>query len=278
MELQYTQECKYVFIEGSKIQTQSSTLYKAYDCKRNNRIVAVKCVKINPRFSRQELAKAQGEVIAMLAIREKCENIPLIYDYYYDEKSHILYIIMEWVDGKDLGHYMSKNLVGEREFIGWMKKLCDILTEMERKRMYHKDIKPTNIMIDDNKKFYLIDFNISLSKTNLIEGTPIYQAPEAGINSNYTGREKVDMYAMGVIMYEYYLGRFPQAGKEYYASINDTKTWSKFVEPINNTELVKKISPQMSDIITRCMKYFPTDRYSNYRELKAALNQVERKK
>ena len=278
MEISYQKKCSYILVEDSKKETMFSTVYKAFDIALNNRLVAVKCVNINKDKKRQECSIAKQEILAMVKIREKCENIPMIYDFFYDENACKMYIIMEWVEGETLADIFRRGDLSEGRFISYIVKLVYVLCLMEEMGIYHKDIKPSNIIIRDfgkeNEKLYLIDFNISLSQINPIEGTPLYRAPEVGTKLKYVKRDKVDMFAVGVMLYEYYLGRTPQPLKEYYDSIDDNFSWSMFVSPKANENLKRNISDQMNQIIEVCMKYNPTERYDSNRSLLRELRKI----
>ena len=90
--------------------------------------------------------------------------------------------------------------------------------------------------------------------------------------SKYAGREKVDMFAIGVIMYEYYTGQVPKRPREYIASENALE-WEKFIEPKQkNPEINNKIN----DCITKCMKMNPKERFANNYELMQNLKNIAR--
>lgn len=281
MELFYQKECRYILVEETKKETMFSTVYKAYDTGLNNRAVAIKCIKINPNNRKQEYAIAKQEILAMITIRERCENIPMIYDYFYDEKKDMMYIVMEWVEGETLEKIFEIRNLSEYKFISYMIKLVNVLCIMEECGIYHKDIKPSNVMVrdfgKDNEKLYLLDFNISLSPVNAIEGTPLYRAPEVGTKLKYTRRERVDMFAIGVILYEYYLGRTPAPAREYYESADDNSKWKLFVCPKDNCDIKRNVSDNINRIIEKCMKYNPNDRYDNNRSLLFELKNCLRK-
>lgn len=271
MLLEYKKEHNYNLIEESKIETECGGLFQAQDFDLQ-RTVAIKCIRIegnNAREKQQFLQKSMSEVKAMVSLGEENLCIPKIYDTHYDEKKSELYIIMEWIKGKTLSKSME---VPELAYLQWMIELCDILLVMERKHIYHKDIKPSNIMITEKNKLYLIDFNISISTPNLVEGTVNYKAPEMALNSKYQGREKVDMFSIGVILYEYYTGSVPIKTVDYAQNRSrGAFEWDKFIEPI---EKKPSINTDVNSIIKKCMNLDPKQRYRNYADLKNELVKV----
>ena len=271
MVLEINRKHSYNLIEETKIETECGALYQAQDLDLY-RTVAVKSIRIEGN-SRQEknanYQKALTEVKAMVSIGEENLNIPKIFDVYYDERQSVLYIVMEWIKGNSLATHMDSPELG---FLQWMIDLCDILSVMERKHIYHKDIKPQNVMITDSGKLYLIDFNISISTPNLVEGTVNYKAPEMSPNSKYVGREKVDMFAIGVMLYEFYTGSVPVRTVDYAKNRQrGAFAWDKFVEPKEKNSAVKD---GVNAIIVKCMKLDPKERFRNNNELKNELVKV----
>ncbi|PES23083.1 protein kinase domain-containing protein, partial [Bacillus thuringiensis] len=89
------------------------------------------------------------------------------------------------------------------QVINWAKELLDALSYLQNqpKPIGHADIKPGNVMVNDEGKLVLIDFNISRREddSKLIGATPRYAAPDAhliGIDAS------IDTYALGVLLYE----------------------------------------------------------------------------
>lgn len=261
------------FLVEDSILTGNSAIYRAVD-RKLNRDVCIKKVALGQagkiRESNLKDAKHEIQVLAKFSNGQ----VPHIYDYFVDQNN--LYIVMQWVEGETLENILKRKNLSEYEFITWMIQLCDILSELEKNKIHHKDIKPANLMINQNRKLVLIDFNISLSLTNVVEGTPGYKAPEMRKETNIHGREKVDMFAMGVIMYEFYKGASLHLGQEYSKRSyrRGAKAWDRFIEPI---ETYPKMNKDMSDIIVRCMKYDPNQRYKDYKELKQKLIEAQRK-
>lgn len=273
MLLEFQNNQMYNLIEESKIITECGALYKAQDLE-FNRTIAIKVVDIqgeNKNEKKSSYEKAYSEVRAMVSLGEENLPIPSVYTTYYDDKESKLYIMMDWIKGDTLATHMKEP---EMKFLQWMIELCDILDSMEKKHIYHKDIKPSNIMIDGKGKLFLIDFNISISVPNLIEGTINYKAPEMAPNSKYVGREKTDMFSIGVMLYEYYAGNVPVRGSEYAKNRSrGAYEWDKFISPKEKND---DICGDVEAIILKCMKLDPKQRYRNYADLKWALEKALR--
>lgn len=264
MDLIFDSKHEYFVMEDQVIKTGNTIVYKAND-KKLNREVAIKEIPIKDKTG----LKAAMHEIQVLAKFSDGE-VPYVYDYHIQNNK--LYIIMQWIQGDSLEKKLDKKQVTEKELTKWMMELCEILEKLSIFNIYHKDIKPANLMIK-NGRLVLIDFNISMNLTSIFEGTVAYKAPEMGRNSKDVRRDKVDMYAIGVILYEFYKGSVPKIGQEMFSpSIRSSeKTWTKFIEPIVNHPEIDK---RMNEIITRCMKYNPAQRYESYSKLKHDLKLV----
>lgn len=263
---------RYNLDDNNKIETSTGVVYFSQDLDLMRRVL-IKVTRISGNNKKEiELSKkkAMAEVRAMVAIEEERVNIPKIYSVHFDENKSELCVVMEYIKGNTLRELISS--ANEENFIKWMCELSRILTVLERKRIYHKDIKPENIIIGPRNEVYLIDFDISVSVPNQQEGTIFYKAPEMDMGSKYPGREKCDMFAIGVMMYEYYTGKLPKRPIEYSAD-SEKFVWKKFIEPQQKNP---EIDSYVNDIVVKCMKMNPKERYQNNNELANKLNSALR--
>ncbi len=268
MELIFTKEHRYSLIEESKVESSLGALYQALD-HQLGRKVAVKCVEIPGETKAQQAANlrlAYAEVSAMIRVSEAAMQTPRVLDTYYDTQKGIFYIVMEWVQGQALRELMRSP---EPRFKRWMTELCTILEAMQRQRpqVYHKDIKPDNIMIRQvDDRLMLIDFNISCSLPRQEEGTLHYRAPEMTAMLTTPSRDKVDIFSIGVMLYEYFTGSVPVMGTDYARNrMRGPLVWDTFVAP---KEKNPAISQGINDLIVRCMQLDPKARYASMGDLK----------
>lgn len=174
---------------------------------------------------------------------------------------------MQWIAGATLREKINRNKDIQRS-VKWIMDLCGILYYMHRNRYQHRDLKPENIQITPTNEVYLLDFNITLKTPNKHSGTPAYAAPEMLPDYAIVGNDQVDIFSIGKLLYELLAGVRPMHQEHYYGTDSHSKEWSRFVEP-------KEINPQITDslneVIIKCMKLNPTDRYLNAQDLKNAL-------
>lgn len=268
MEIQFKNYHKYRVNTDNAINTFNSSFYKARDLTLS-RNVGLKVIDFNKICKREDksniLKLCLNEVRAMIDIGDMTPYVPCIFDDYYDEGNNVFYIAMQIINGDSLDKKMN---VTPDQFLQWIINLCDILVLMDKRHLHHKDIKPDNIIIDNRNQLYLIDFNISIIPPNLYTGTQHYKAPEMKRHIT-TDTSKIDMFSIGVILYKFFTKILPTEGEYYIVPrINNAEQWDDFLEP---NELNKEILPSINDVIVKCMKYHPKDRYYNYNELKRAL-------
>ena len=276
MEIAFNEFFKYRMIDDDKIETGNSTIYKAQDLE-FNRTVCVKSIrfdKSSPSFQ-EHRKRAMLEVKSLIAISELTMHVPSVYNVYFDDKNATLYIIMQWINGNTLTQVMDK--ISPSAFLKYMIELCEILEKLEFRKMSHKDIKPSNIMITPDNEICLIDFNLSISVPNQVEGTQNYKAPEMDLNSRSPSRNKVDIFSVGVIMYQFFTGKIPVRGIDYAIQSRRRNSssfeWDAFIEPVS---IRPDLSQNINNIIVKCMKLNPDHRYIKAKDLKRDLIFAER--
>lgn len=277
MELKFTSEHTYIPVDSTRKESGMTTVYTALD-KEYGRGVFIKEVRIegeNARIKEKNLHQAMLEVKAMMKVEEATCFTPRIYETFLNAEKSALYIVMQLIKGKSLREYMRK--ASSLMMVEWMVSLCDILSALEQCRLQNKDVKPENIIITPSKFLYLIDFDISISAPTRNIGTKCYRAPEMIKRDDIheTSRNKVDIFAVGVMLYEFFTGSVPQEdGSDYDISpFGDRKGWDTFISPREKNPDVPEV---INDIVIKCMKLRPEDRYPNAAALKRALMEAQR--
>ena len=203
-------------------------------------------------------------------------NIVKLLDF--QEQKDGLFLIMEYIDGKQLNDYIKQDTgpITEKELIPLFSKVLSAIDYAHGKGLVHRDIKPANILITPEKDVKLIDFGIAknddedhgLTKTGVQVGTVSYMSPEQ-VNAEKKIDKLTDIYSLGVTLFQMAVGQSP-----YVAATNSFKIQLKIVnEPFPNP---KDIYPSVSDklvaIIEKATKKDKKDRYQSCEEFKQALN------
>jgi serine/threonine protein kinase len=147
-------------------------------------------------------------------------NIIQVYEL-NEDREHGYYMALEYLEGQDLSELAPQYPLP----VGWMtpiiRQVCSALTATHKAGIVHRDLKPSNIFLLPEKPHpcvKLLDFGIakqqktdhSLTRTGMILGTPAYLAPEQMLGQkDYSQGASVDIYAVGVILYQLLTGKLP---------------------------------------------------------------------
>lgn len=142
-------------------------------------------------------------------------NIVTVYEYGEDEES--AYLVMEYVEGRTLAQLLQADpLPAEGVLLRWMDQLLDALECAHRHGVWHRDVKPANLIVAPDGTLKVTDFGIAriassaLTQAGAAIGTPGYMAPEQYLGEDID--QRVDVFAAGVLLYRLLAGRPPFAG------------------------------------------------------------------
>ncbi len=213
--------------------------------------------------------------------RLKHPNIVQVYDFEYDSESESYYMVMEFIDGPTLkDRLFDLNTNGERfpvpETIRIVRSAANALAYAHQRSMIHRDVKPANLMLDDDGRVVLTDFGIAKIVTGAqftasggMVGTPAYMAPEQGLGE--AGDERSDIYSLGVILYQLATGRLPYDAETPLAII------LKHVnDPLPRPSLYcPEIAEDLEQIICKVLEKDPDDRFQSATELSQHLAMLD---
>lgn len=154
-----------------------------------------------------ERSKREGTILQSL-------NHPNIVKFYGSEETDKhLFFFLELVEGTDLKTHLIQNEPCLKERKDMFKQIASAICFCHRVNVMHRDLKPCNILVDDQKQIKLIDFGLSnFSNEGTLRstfcGSPAYAAPEMLLGQTYIGPE-VDIWSLGVILYGMVIGKLP---------------------------------------------------------------------
>jgi serine/threonine protein kinase len=217
------------------------------------RWVAVKILP--PKFSAEQGFADRFKTEARAMAKLNHTNIVGVYDFGITPGGH-LFLVMEWIEGRSLHDLIHMTNLPLRKATNLAMQLCEALSFAHEHGIIHRDIKPGNIMVNDADHVKVADFGLARPVSNEAEednpmGTPDYAAPE--IRGGSVIDHRVDIFAVGVVLYEMLAGRVPE-------------------EPRRPVTLFAKVSSRWDEIIAKAIHPDPDKRYQDAGEFRAHIN------
>ena len=239
-----------------------SDVYKAMDHKLN-RFVAVKILKHEFSENKNFVAKFRTEAQSAAGLVHP--NIVNVYDV--GEEYGLYYIVMEFVEGITLKHYIEKKLrLSVKEAISIAIQVSMGLETAHLNHVIHRDVKPQNIIISKEGKVKVTDFGIARAATSdtitsNVMGSVHYTSPEQA-RGGYSD-EKSDIYSLGIVLFEMVTGRVPFDGETTVAI-----AIKQIQEPIPDPRVyVDDVPVSVQQIIYKCCEKNPDRRYVSMTDL-----------
>lgn len=239
-----------------------SIVYKA-QCQILNRIVAIKVLKEEYANDDEFLQKFKNEALSVAKLNHA--NIINVFDVGQDED--ISYIVMEYVDGKNLKEVLKEEKKFSAEKVmDIAKQIAMALEEAHNKKIVHRDIKTQNIMLTSKGVVKVGDFGIAkavssstITASGAIMGSVHYFSPEQARGGFVD--ERSDLYSLGIIMYEMATGRLPFDGD------SPVNIALKHIQEKLEFQDSDEISSGIKDMIKKLTQKSPDKRYANARLL-----------
>jgi len=225
---------------------------------------------------------------ARLASAIEHPNVCAIYEV--GESGDEGYIVMQYVPGQSLDHLIAHGPASLQLVLSVGIQIADGLQAAHQLGIFHRDLKPQNVMLTDGGLVKILDFGLARrlpseeasfdpSKPALAKeasvaatytargGTIRYMAPEQFV----TGHSSVqsDVWALGVILFELTSGRHPFARPD--AEDFQVIRAIQFSDPEDLSRIVPEISPELKSVIASCLEKTPGARYASAAEVREAL-------
>ena len=231
-----------------------------------NCLVALKVMRAGPLASGPERRRflLEAEVAANL-------DHPHIVPVYEIDRVGGSFFTMRWVEGGSLAGQVVRLGDDPLAAARLLATVAHAVHDAHAKGYLHRDLKPTNILIDAQGKPFLTDFGLALrvgepsdlTLPGVVLGTPSYMAPEQAVGKGAAVGPPADVYSLGAILYELLTGRPPfRAG-----SVVETLVEVTEKEPIPPGWLRQGIPAELQAICLKCLEKDPGNRYPSAQEL-----------
>ena len=248
-----------------------SNVYLAHDMILD-RDVAIKVLRYD--FSNEEDLHRRFQREALSATSLTHPNIVNIFDVGEDGDIH--YLVMEYVEGKTLKQYIVDSApLPPVEAVEIMKQLTSAIANAHHNQIIHRDIKPQNILMDDQLHVKITDFGIamalsatSFTQTNSVLGTVHYLSPEQARGG--TATKKSDIYALGIVLFELLTGKLPFSGESAVSiALKHLQTETPSVR-----DLRPEIPQSLENVVMKATAKDPMHRYRSVEEMQRDLETV----
>jgi serine/threonine protein kinase len=250
-----------------------ASIYRGLDVRLQRR-VAIKVISAPLRTDPEYVERFQREAQAIARL----EHPHIVRLYRYGEAKGLLYMAMQYVDGADLASALASyrkagSLIEPQEAARIVREVCLALDDAHAQGVIHRDVKPSNIMLDRHGYVCLADFGLALltelGTRGEILGSPRYVAPEQVVSSANVVPQS-DLYAVGVILYEMFTGELPFDAKD----PMDLALMHMNQPPRPPRTLRPEISPVLEAVILKALAKDPASRYQSGAALADALDRA----
>jgi WD40 repeat protein/serine/threonine protein kinase len=215
------------------------------------------------------------ECEAQIIARLEHMNIVPLYDYWRDPDG--AYLVMRYLRGGSLHQYLrTQGKFDIEEAFNILAQVAQGLQVAHRNQIIHRDIKPGNILLDEDGNGYLGDFGIAkdynatqnITEADNMVGSPEYLAPEQALSEAVTAQ--TDIYSLGVVLYEMLTGEHPFSGVD-----KVTFIYKHLSEPLPQVmTLDDKISDDVNDVIQKATAKDPNQRFKTVLDMIEVLRQA----
>lgn len=262
-------------------------VYKVRD-KQTGNVVALKLLKPELCQDRTVLKRFQYEAESLAELNH--DNIITVYDHGITNDG-APYLVMQYLDGGTLADVIKEHgKLDPNASIELMLQMCNALSYAHKQKFVHRDMKPSNVLLvnptndgSSQSQVQLVDFGIAkiletpaanttnLTQTGDVFGTPAYMSPEQCQGGELDHR--TDIYSLGCILYEMLTGKQPFFGANaiQVALKHINGKPDSFTGKLPDDHILRSLE----EIILKCMKKIPNDRYQSIDELVNDLNLVK---
>jgi eukaryotic-like serine/threonine-protein kinase len=186
-----------------------ASVYRAYQPSLD-RLVAIKVIAASLASEPEFMDRFRQE--ALTAARLRHSNVVVVHDF--GEQDGVPYLVMEYVTGRSLAELLDDGVPMDRA-VDYIAQVAAGLDYAHQRGVVHRDVKPGNVLVDDEGRVVLVDFGLArmmesaqhLTLAGGVVGTPEYMSPEQA--SGRTTDHRTDVYSLGIVAFELLTGTKP---------------------------------------------------------------------
>lgn len=216
-------------------------------------------------------------------------NIAAVHDFGETEEGQP-FIVMELVSGQTLGEMLSGPGISIGRAVEVARQTAEALSEAHRLGVVHRDVKPSNVVIDDDGEVKVLDFGLAKqlheestngnagpeaqtlltarTRSDVVIGTPLYLSPEQARGAKVDGRS--DLFALGALLYECLTGRPAFSG----ANVIEIGAQVLHFDPPPPSRLNPRVPAELDRLTLKALSKKPEDRFQKAEEMAAELARV----
>jgi serine/threonine protein kinase len=236
------------------------TVYLAND-EQLKRLVAVKVPHGN-LITKSEDADAYRAEARTVANLDHPSIVP-VYDVGSTEEFPC-YVVSKYISGTDLATKLKQERTTYREAARLVSAVADALHYAHKQGVVHRDVKPGNILIDNEGKPYIVDFGVALREENIgkgpkYAGTLAYMSPEQARCEGHRVDGRSDIFSLGVVLYELLAGRRPFRGDTHVELFEQVTSLE--AKPLRQYD--EKLPKELQRICYKAMAKRASERYAS---------------
>jgi serine/threonine protein kinase len=236
------------------------------------RHVALKVLRFSSVSDKEAIERFQREAETVATLHHT--NIVPI--YFVGSEKGVNYYAMQFIEGRNLAELMAAHGadITPAQVAGWALQAAEALSHAHRRGVIHRDVKPSNLILDKDDRLWLTDFglarrqdDVTLSLTGMLLGTPRYMSPEHASASTKRIDHRSDLFSLGVTLYELLTHRPAFAGD----AAQDVIHQILVDQPPPIRQLNPEVPRDFETIVMKCMAKEPEARYASADDLAADL-------
>jgi serine/threonine protein kinase len=245
-------------------------VYKAIQ-KATKRVVALKVLLQGPQISLPAQYRFEREVDLAASLQHP--NIVTIYDSGIAKGQY--YFAMQYIEGKPLDEYIQTEKLSQRQTMELFNHICSAVAYAHQRGVMHRDLKPGNILVDDEGQPHILDFGLAkltddseqispeatmTSIPGKVIGTLAFMSPEQASAQPDSVDVRTDVYSIGVILYKILTGNFPY---DVTGSMLAILRNIQEAEPTRPSNIVPRFHSEIEAILLKALSKDPAVRYQS---------------